>query len=204
MNICKCWNKKKQENKNRSSNNKKIEIKQNKQIKQIKQMKQIKVIIKDIYDKIKFEKEYNSDLIVKNIIKEFEKEEEEKKITTNEKLWLNIDETKIDLNKTLNELLLIKNNSILELKYKILGLINLALNYEEYIINNTKVIGYLFSQPFKTFVYDKKLDYFKKIHYKKENIISTNIKTFSCFSSYCTGINQIYIFGGEEEGIQNN
>ena len=207
MNICKCWNKKKHENINESSNIKKIEIKQIKQIQQIqqiKQIKQIKVIIKDIYDKIKFEKEYNSDLIVENIIKEFEKEEKKKKITTNEKLWLNIDETKIDLNKTLNELLLINNNSILELKYKILGLINLALNYEEYIINNTKVIGYLFSQPFKTYVYDKKLDYFKKIHYKKENIISTNIKTFSCFSSYCTGINQIYIFGGEEEGIQNN
>ncbi len=187
MNICKCWNKKKEVNIIRKPY---VSDRENKPS---KKNKQIKVIIKDIYDKIKFEKEYNSDSIVKDIIKEFEKEEE---ITTNEKLWLNIDETKIDLNKTLNDLLLIKNNSILELKYKILGLINLALNYEEYIINNTKVIGYLFSQPFKTFVYDKKLDYFKKIYYKKENIISTNIKTFSCFNSYFTGINQIYIFLG--------
>ena len=72
-------------------------------------------------------------------------------------------------------------------------------NSEEYIINNTYLIGKPIINHFKYYLYNKKSQELKIIKYPKEQIKKLNLKSYSGISTYCNAINNLYIYEGNSD-----
>jgi hypothetical protein len=72
-------------------------------------------------------------------------------------------------------------------------------NIEEYIINNTYLIGKPIINHFKYYLYNKKSQELKIIKYPKEQIKKLNLKCYSGISTYCNAINNLYIYEGNSD-----
>jgi hypothetical protein len=80
----------------------------------------------------------------------------------------------------------------------------IAENIEEYIINNTKLIGKPIINEYECYLYDKVLKKIKKIKFHSEQIRKMKIKAFSGISSYCNANNSCYIYEGNTDLSNNN
>ena len=77
---------------------------------------------------------------------------------------------------------------------------------EEFIINNTYLIGKPILNNHNYYLYNKKNKELKIIKYPKEQIKKLNLKTYSGISSYCNAVNKLYIYEGNSnlDSIFNN
>jgi hypothetical protein len=81
---------------------------------------------------------------------------------------------------------------------------NIPENIEEYIIKNTQYIGRPALNQMKYYVYNKKTAELKLKKLSKETIDKIKIKYFSRNSVYCNVCNNLYLYEGVGEYIDNN
>ena len=72
-------------------------------------------------------------------------------------------------------------------------------NIEEYIINNTYLIGKPILNHFRYYLYNKKSQKLKIINYPEDQIKKLNLKRNSGVNSYCNAINNLYIYEGNSD-----
>lgn len=77
-------------------------------------------------------------------------------------------------------------------------------NIEEYIIKNTQYIGKPALNQMKYYVYNKNNGELKLMSLSKEIINKINIKFFSRNSVYCNACNNLYLYEGVDDYIDNN
>ena len=77
-------------------------------------------------------------------------------------------------------------------------------NIEEYIIKNTQCIGKPALNQKKYYVYNKKTNELKLVGLSYEEINKIKIKNFSRNSVYCNACNNLYIYEGVDELIDDN
>ncbi len=152
--------------------------------------------------------EKDSNLKIKDIIDDLlekKKDKEDINYFVLKKFSLKNDrDEEIDTNKTLKELLINPNDKTLRIRILILGLKNLTSEYSQYILKETNFFGKFYSDPFQLYIYDKKSEVFKKAKFDRNNKYISKISLITSSSAYCTGIDKIYIFGGEEDNKITN
>lgn len=80
------------------------------------------------------------------------------------------------------------------IKYK-----HFAKNIEDYIINNTQLIGKPILNEYEYYLYNKVKQKLKIIKYYRDQIKKFKIKRFSTVSSYCNAKNYLYIYEGNND-----
>ena len=152
--------------------------------------------------------EKDSNLKLKDIIDDLiekKKDKEDINYFLSNKFSLKNDrDEEIDTNKTLKELLINPNDKTLRIRVFIVGLKNLTSDYSQYILKETNFFGKFYSNPFQLYIYDKKLEVFKKAKFDRNNKYISKISLIASSSVYCTGIDKIFIFGGEEDNKITN
>ena len=98
----------------------------------------------------------------------------------------------------------ISSNKLLKIYVKINKKFNIPDNIEQYIINNTELIGKPAINQLKYYVYNKTSKELKAIHLSKKQIEEINIDFFSNKTSYCNAENNLFIYEGNDTYIKIN
>jgi hypothetical protein len=98
----------------------------------------------------------------------------------------------------------IGSNKHLKIFVKINQKFNIPENIEEYIINNTQLIGKPAMNQLKYYVYHKIEKTLKTVHLSKRQIDEININFFSRKTSYCNAENKLFIYEGNDADINEN
>ena len=98
----------------------------------------------------------------------------------------------------------ISSNKSLKIYAKINKKFNIPENIEQYIINNTELIGKPAINQLKYYVYNKTIKELKTIHLSKKQIEEINIDFFSSKTSYCNAENNLFIYEGNDTYIKIN
>jgi hypothetical protein len=107
--------------------------------------------------------------------------------------YFEINNEEIDLKKKIIDYRLIDKKLIIYIK----SLFKLPNNIEEYIINNSMLFGAVNIPTSNFYIYNKETKDFQKKAFREFKIEDLNYVTH--YSSYCNGINTLYIFGGEKD-----
>ena len=163
----------------------------------IRQFTEIEINMKQ-NDKEILKRKYTRETKFTEIIQDFKKEasnkEEMKDIIKNQSVFRFKDKI-IDQSKSIKEYLSSSEKSI-SIDVEIVGLKGIPEDTDSYNTDKLNLIGKLDYNPFKLYIFNKTTNLLQKINfpefYKKE----FEIENISKNSSYCNGINKIYIFGG--------
>ena len=166
----------------------------------IRQFTEIEINMKQ-NDKEILKRKYTRETKFSEIIQDFKKEasnkEEMKDIIKNQSVFRFKDKI-IDQSKSIKEYLSSSEKSI-SIDVEIVGLKGIPEDTDSYITDKLNLIGKLDYNPFKLYIFNKTTNLLQKINfpefYKKE----FEIENISKNSSYCNGINKIYIFGGNSK-----
>ena len=166
----------------------------------IRQFTEIEINMKQ-NDKEILKRKYTRETKFTEIIQDFKKEasnkEEMKDIIKNQSVFRFKDKI-IDQSKSIKEYLSSSEKSI-SIDVEIVGLKGIPEDTDSYITDKLNLIGKLDYNPFKLYIFNKTTNLLQKINfpefYKKE----FEIENISKNSSYCNGINKIYIFGGNSK-----
>ena len=166
----------------------------------IRQFTEIEINMKQ-NDKEILKRKYTRETKFSEIIQDFKKEasnkEEMKDIIKNQSVFRFKDKI-IDQSKSIKEYLSSSEKSI-SIDVEIIGLKGIPEDTDSYITDKLNLIGKLDYNPFKLYIFNKTTNLLQKINfpefYKKE----FEIENISKNSSYCNGINKIYIFGGNSK-----
>ena len=166
----------------------------------IRQFTEIELNMKQ-NDKEILKRKYIRETKFSEIIQDFKKEasnkEEMKDIIKNQSVFRFKDKI-IDQSKSIKEYLSSSEKSI-SIDVEIVGLKGIPEDTDSYITDKLNLIGKLDYNPFKLYIFNKTTNLLQKINfpefYKKE----FEIENISKNSSYCNGINKIYIFGGNSK-----
>ena len=91
------------------------------------------------------------------------------------------------------------SNKILKIYVKKYEKFKIPKNIEEYIINNTDLIGKPALNQMKYYIYNKNIKELKEISISKQKINQIQINYFSRKSSYCNAKNNLFIYEGLDE-----
>ena len=122
----------------------------------------------------------------------------------NNKSYYKIDNELIDESKEINKYLKQKEDRKISVTADIKGLRDISNNIEKFIYENIKIYGKISFSPFQLYIYKKEDDIFKKALIEEEEKNNSQIKEVSMNTSFCNGINKLYLFsGGENENLIN-
>ena len=163
----------------------------------IKQFTEIEINMKQNDKEIlkrKYTRETRFSEIIEDLKKEASNKKEMKDIIKNQSVY-RFKDIIIDHSKSLKDYLSSSEKSI-SINVEIVGLKDIPDDTDSYIIDKINLIGKLDYNPFKLYIFNKTTNLLQKVnfpeYYKKEYEIDNVSKN----SSYCNGINKIYIFGG--------
>lgn len=95
-------------------------------------------------------------------------------------------------------------HKFLKIYVKIKQKFDIPENIEEYIINNTELIGKPATNQLKYYIYNKTNNDLKIIYLSDEQIKRINIDYFSRKTVYCNAENNLFIYEGNDKNINNN
>ena len=163
----------------------------------IKQFTEIEINMKQNDKEIlkrKYTRETRFSEIIEDLKKEASNKKEMKDIIKNQSVY-RFKDIIIDHSKSLKDYLSSSEKSI-SINVEIVGLKDIPDDTDSYIIDKINLIGKLDYNPFKLYIFNKTTNLLQKVnfpeYYKKEFEIDNVSKN----SSYCNGINKLYIFGG--------
>ena len=163
----------------------------------IKQFTEIEINMKQNDKEIlkrKYTRETRFSEIIEDLKKEASNKKEMKDIIKNQSVY-RFRDIIIDHSKSLKDYLSSSEKSI-SINVEIVGLKDIPDDTDSYIIDKINLIGKLDYNPFKLYIFNKTTNLLQKVnfpeYYKKEFEIDNVSKN----SSYCNGINKLYIFGG--------
>ena len=166
----------------------------------IKQFTEIEINMKQNDKEIlkrKYTRETRFSEIIEDLKKEASNKKEMKDIIKNQSVY-RFKDIIIDHSKSLKDYLSSSEKSI-SINVEIVGLKDIPDDTDSYIIDKINLIGKLDYNPFKLYIFNKTTNLLQKVnfpeYYKKE----FEIENISKNSSYCNGINKIYIFGGNSK-----
>ena len=107
--------------------------------------------------------------------------------------YYEINNEEIDLKKKIIDYRLIDKKLIIYIK----SLFKLPNNIEKYIIDNSMLFGAVNIPTSNFYIYNKEMKKFQKEEFRKFKI--EDLKCVTHYSSYCNGINTLYIYGGEKD-----
>ena len=163
----------------------------------IKQFTEIEINMKQNDKEIlkrKYTRETRFSEIIEDLKKEASNKKEMKDIIKNQSVY-RFKDIIIDHSKSLKDYLSSSEKSI-SINVEIVGLKDIPDDTDSYITDKINLIGKLDYNPFKLYIFNKTTNLLQKVnfpeYYKKEFEIDNVSKN----SSYCNGINKLYIFGG--------
>ncbi len=122
----------------------------------------------------------------------------------NNKSYYKIDNELINESKEINKYLKQKEDRKISVTADIKGLRDISNNIEKFIYENIKLFGKISFSPFQLYIYKKEDDIFKIALIEEEEKNNSQIKEVSMNTSFCNGINKLYLFsGGENENLIN-
>ena len=122
----------------------------------------------------------------------------------NNKSYYKIDNELIDESKEINKYLKQKEDRKISVTADIKGLRDISNNIEKFIYENIKLFGKISFSPFQLYIYKKEDEIFKKALIEEEEKNNSQIKEVSMNTSFCNGINKLYLFsGGENDNLSN-
>ena len=168
----------------------------------IKQFTEIEINMKQNDKEIlkrKYTRETRFSEIIEDLKKEASNKKEMKDIIKNQSVY-RFKDIIIDNSKSLKDYLSSSEKSI-SINVEIVGLKDIPDDTDSYIIDKINLIGKLDYNPFKLYIFNKTTNLLQKVnfpeYYKKEFEIDNVSKN----SSYCNGINKLYIFGGNSNPL---
>ena len=163
----------------------------------IKQFTEIEINMKE-NDKEILKRKYTIETRFSEIIEDLKKEASNKKEMKNiikNKSVYRFKDIIIDQSKSIKDYLSSSEKSI-SINVEIVGLKDIPDDTDSYITEKMNLFGKLDYNPFKLYIFNKATSLLQKVnfpeYYKKE----LEIDNVSKNSSYCNGINKLYIFGG--------
>ena len=139
-----------------------------------------------------WEKEYNQDDLIENVISDFKRENSEE-----------IPEEYISDWKNNNETLNMKTKIRAILTHEIPTLIIDSEHKKNYLNLGKKsipeLVGKPFYDPFEVFIFKKKDKTLKIQKYDNDTIEEKNLDDYGASSAYCNGNNYLFISGGEKK-----
>ena len=144
-----------------------------------------------------YPKETKFEIIIQDLNKKCKSDEKYYDILNNE-LNYNIKNEILNLSKTINEYRENEEEKILFINIDVKGLRDISSNCDSYIYENIRVLGKIFFEPFELYVYNILENILRKVNISDEEINSSDIEKVTNITSFCHGINKVYLFGGEE------
>ena len=162
----------------------------------------IKIIFK-YENEIIYKNYYNRETKINEIINDFlflkEKNDDYTYIFNNEIKYVLDNKKEIEEDNILKNILLNNEDITLNININFCGLKNIPFNIDKYIYDRLEVIGKPIKlDRFLIFNFYKETNILKQLILENENIEESEIKYFSSISSFCNGINKLYIYGGEK------
>ena len=158
----------------------------------------IKIIFK-YENEIIYKNYYNRETKVNEIINDFlflkEKNDDYTYIFNNEIKYVLDNKKEIEEEDILKNILLNNEDIILNININFCGLKNIPFNIDKYIYDRLEVIGKPIKlDRFLIFNFYKETNILKQLILENENIEESEIKYFSSISSFCNGLNKLYIY----------
>jgi hypothetical protein len=162
----------------------------------------IKIIFK-YENEIIYKNYYNRETKINKIINDFlflkEKNDDYTYIFNNEIKYVLDNKKEIEEEDILKNILLNNEDITLNININFCGLKNIPFNIDKYIYDRLEVIGKPIKlDRFLIFNFYKETNSLKQLILENENIEESEIKYFSSISSFCNGLNKLYIYGGEK------
>ena len=120
------------------------------------------------------------------------------------KSYYKIENKIIDESKAIINYVKQKEDRRISVNVDIKGLREISNNIDKYIYDHIKYYGKISFSPFQLYIYKKEDNTFQKSLIQEEEINNSQINEVSMNTSYCNGINKLYLFsGGENENLIN-
>ena len=144
-----------------------------------------------------YPKETKFESIINDLNKKCKSDEKYYDILNNE-LQYKIKNKILDLSKKINDYRDNEEEKNLYINIDIKGLRDISANCESYIYENIRVLGKIYFSPFELYIFNIFENIFRKTNISDEEIKSSDIENVTNITSFCNGINKLYLFGGEK------
>ena len=144
-----------------------------------------------------YPKETKFEIIIQDLNKKCKSDEKYYDILNNE-LNYNIKNEILNLSKTINEYRENEEEKNLYINIDVKGLRDISSNCDSYIYENIRVLGKIYFSPFELYIYNILENILRKVNISDEEINSSDIEKVTNITSFCHGINKLYLFGGEK------
>ena len=148
-----------------------------------------------------FSRPYPKETKFENIIKDLNikcKSNEKYYDILNNDLNYNIKNQILNISKTINEYRENEEEKNLYINIDVKGLRDISSNCDSYIYENIRVLGKIYFSPFELYIYNILENILRKVNISEEEINYSNIEKVTNITSFCHGINKLYLFGGKE------
>ena len=148
-----------------------------------------------------FSRPYPKETKFENIIKDLNikcKSDEKYYDILNNDLNYNIKNKILNFSKTINEYRENEEEKNLYINIDVKGLRDISSNCDSYIYENIRVLGKIYFSPFELYIYNILENILRKVNISEEEINYSNIEKVTNITSFCHGINKLYLFSGKE------